>query len=65
MAEPFNDDLIAAKSVFALAGLAAIIGGILLFNVHAQSVWGIVKGLVGISLWIAAVIGGRAFYKGL
>lgn len=35
MAEPFNDDLIAAKSMFALVGLAAIIGGILLCLVPA------------------------------
>lgn len=64
MAEPFDDDLIAAKSVLALVGGAAILGGLFLFNAEAHSALGIVKGIIGISLCVAAIIGGRAFTKG-
>jgi hypothetical protein len=65
MAEPFDDDLIGAKSVVALVGATAILGGFFLFSAEAQSVWGIVKGMVGISLCLVAIMGCRAFYKGL
>lgn len=65
MADPLDDDLITAKSVFGLVGGATIIGGILLFNTDTQSVWGIMKGVAGLGLWISAFIGGWAFYKGL
>lgn len=57
--------MIAAKTVFALVGAAIIVGTILLANADAQSVSGIMKGVIGLGLCVLAVIGGRAFYKSL
>ncbi|PSO09816.1 hypothetical protein, partial [Sphingobium sp. AEW4] len=65
MSDPFNEDLIAAKSAFAAIGAAAVFGAILLFNAETQTIWGVAKGIAGIALCVAAIFGARALYKGL
>lgn len=61
----FSRDIFGARAAFGAALAVFAAGVVLLFNADAKSVWGVVCGVTGGALCLAAIVRARAYFHSI